>query len=220
MSTYTPWGVAQSVRRIRRGIRQVSTAGHGGVMVSKRLAEKFLPKTVLARSIKYGNTYCFEEDCEWRWVAVCLCPELSSFSYEELLFETAGMAVRYDEQDVFVSACLMAGVGEASARKYMKEYIQTEVVESVRRGVLELADEYERTGKLQWVEPLNTFIVDVANLFRAEGVTAASPREEIYSVGLNLLSGKMSEAYSKFVNNGGFSYDVRHFCPVYYFTAA
>jgi hypothetical protein len=65
MSTYSIWGEAQTVDHLCRGVRSVSTASHGGLLVSKRFAEKHIPKKVLANIPFEQNCYQFEEDCAY-----------------------------------------------------------------------------------------------------------------------------------------------------------
>lgn len=65
MAISTPWGSAQSVHHIAHGIRSVSTAGHGGVLVSPT-KNKLIPEYMRHESGAY------EEDCDWCKVAVAL----------------------------------------------------------------------------------------------------------------------------------------------------
>lgn len=58
MATSTPWGVSQSVTQIARGIRSVSTAGHGGVLLSPT-------KNLLIPEYMRIDAGAYEEDCEW-----------------------------------------------------------------------------------------------------------------------------------------------------------
>jgi hypothetical protein len=57
------WGIIQREFRVCRGLRFVSTASHGGWLVSQKFAEKHLPAEVVAKGTVYGNYVCFEEDC-------------------------------------------------------------------------------------------------------------------------------------------------------------
>lgn len=61
----TPWGASQNVTKIRRGVISVMTAGHGGIGVSKALAEKTMPYEALHQNFGYCQSgyYWFEEDC-------------------------------------------------------------------------------------------------------------------------------------------------------------
>jgi len=67
MASNSPWGVVQHVSKTNfRGISFIDTAGHGGMRVSKGVAEYHVPKKILAKeAIFYGNYYYFEEDCTW-----------------------------------------------------------------------------------------------------------------------------------------------------------
>jgi hypothetical protein len=63
----TPWGTSQQVETIARGIHWVSTAGHGGLMVSAGVAEKVLSQQAIkvAHPGRCGGYVCFEEDCSY-----------------------------------------------------------------------------------------------------------------------------------------------------------
>jgi len=63
----TPWGQSQSVETITRGIRWVTTAGHGGLMVSAGIAAKVLSHRAIEHAFpgKHGGYVCFEEDCSY-----------------------------------------------------------------------------------------------------------------------------------------------------------
>lgn len=58
----TPWDESQSVATLDDGILQVSTAGHGGIMVHKT-ALHTLPANIRKAGIQFGEWLCFEEDC-------------------------------------------------------------------------------------------------------------------------------------------------------------
>jgi hypothetical protein len=63
--SYSPWGKIQNKLDIAAGIKFVSTAGHGGLMISEKLAIKNLPQIALKEGILYSGYYCFEEDCAY-----------------------------------------------------------------------------------------------------------------------------------------------------------
>lgn len=63
MATSTPWGVAQSVQQITQGIRSVSTAGHGGILVAPT-------KNALIPEYMRCEDGAYEEDCDWAIPAV------------------------------------------------------------------------------------------------------------------------------------------------------
>ena len=75
MATSTIWGTAQSVDHLCRGVRVVSTASHGGMLVSKGFAEKHIPKEVLEHTPFQSDCYQFEEDSEIS-VPMFFVPEL------------------------------------------------------------------------------------------------------------------------------------------------
>ena len=59
----TPWGPAQTVTDLGRGIFSVSTAGHGGVFVPASLLS-LIPTKEQAYAEKWsGSRSWFEEDC-------------------------------------------------------------------------------------------------------------------------------------------------------------
>lgn len=64
MATSTIWGAAQSVENLCRGVRLVSTARHGGLLVAKGFAKKHIPQSVLDKIPFRDNYYQFEEDCD------------------------------------------------------------------------------------------------------------------------------------------------------------
>lgn len=67
--TNSPWGAVQTAREICPGAWDVSTEGHGGIKLDRRLNAKMPP---CARSD--GGWY--EEDCEWSLPIMCL-PEVA-----------------------------------------------------------------------------------------------------------------------------------------------
>lgn len=59
----SPWGRIQDSTTIKRGVRFVETAGHGGLMVAPGLAKKELSQAAQDLAERYGKYLCFEEDC-------------------------------------------------------------------------------------------------------------------------------------------------------------
>jgi len=62
MSRHTPWGAAQHVINHCRGFSTVSTASHGGMMVSIGAAKKYLTEAARSRALVHGDYFCFEVD--------------------------------------------------------------------------------------------------------------------------------------------------------------
>jgi hypothetical protein len=58
----TPWGPAQSVLEIARGVRWVHTAGHGGLGVASGLARKQLTPAARRHGALMGGYFWYEED--------------------------------------------------------------------------------------------------------------------------------------------------------------
>lgn len=64
MPRSTPWGASQNVIPLTRGFAWVSTASHGGIMVSEGQAKKHLSDAALKYGIPHNGYYCFEEDAD------------------------------------------------------------------------------------------------------------------------------------------------------------
>ncbi len=84
--TQTPWGPAQTVKRVADGIWTLDTSGHGGYYVAPMLR---LQMPAGLASIK---TYCgapgwYEEDCDWAIVAAAF-PQHFSAQHRYFAFET------------------------------------------------------------------------------------------------------------------------------------
>lgn len=62
---YSLWGKIEHSFPLVRGVRLVLTSGHGGIIVSKKFAEKNLSESALKRGVVYGNYYSYEEDCDF-----------------------------------------------------------------------------------------------------------------------------------------------------------
>ncbi len=60
----TPWGKAQECLEIAKGVFEVSTAGHGGVMIREELAEHMLSPEALEIGFVENGYHCFEEDAD------------------------------------------------------------------------------------------------------------------------------------------------------------
>lgn len=61
----TPWGRSQTSDRIDMGVTRVSTARHGGLMISAGYAEKYLSREARDKGLRHGLYYAYEEDCLW-----------------------------------------------------------------------------------------------------------------------------------------------------------
>jgi hypothetical protein len=65
----TPWGKADSQRVVYEAhgsrVWRVSTPGHGGMMMSRRLARRMLSRKAYSIGCEWGDWLTFEEDCEW-----------------------------------------------------------------------------------------------------------------------------------------------------------
>ncbi len=61
----SPWGKVQHEEKHQRGVTWVTTASHGGYMISIGFAKKFLSLAAQSRGLRYGGYLCYEEDCLW-----------------------------------------------------------------------------------------------------------------------------------------------------------
>ena len=61
---YSQWGEVQTCETLCPGAYSVSTAGHGGVMVHRDLADKVFRKEAKECGFAEGVYLCFEEDCD------------------------------------------------------------------------------------------------------------------------------------------------------------
>ena len=59
------WGEIQTKQQLAPGVVNVTTAGHGGIIVDKRVANNFLSKEAKKEAKFINNLYHFEEDCDW-----------------------------------------------------------------------------------------------------------------------------------------------------------
>lgn len=68
----SPWGQSQQTTKIIRGLNYISTAGHGGFMISKSIMKMFHPALKLASIYggMFGSYTCFEEDVEFAAVMI------------------------------------------------------------------------------------------------------------------------------------------------------
>ena len=66
---FSPWGGIQHSSVIARGLKAVSTAGHGGYMVTQKFADKYLSNACKKRALEYSNYLCYEEDCDYAILA-------------------------------------------------------------------------------------------------------------------------------------------------------
>ncbi len=60
----TPWGKADGVREIMRGVRWVNTPGHGGLGVAKGVADKLLSSAARRLGNYMGGYFWYEEDVQ------------------------------------------------------------------------------------------------------------------------------------------------------------
>ncbi len=61
---YSPWGKVQTSKQLCEDVYQVSTAGHGGVMVLRTAVDKLLSPAAQQYGFVDGPWHCYEEDCD------------------------------------------------------------------------------------------------------------------------------------------------------------
>ena len=66
---YSPWGGIQHSSVIAKGMKAVVTASHGGYMVTKTFADKYLSESCKKQGDVYYNYLCYEEDCAYAVLA-------------------------------------------------------------------------------------------------------------------------------------------------------
>jgi len=71
MATATPWGLSQDSTKIAVGIRNYTTAGHGGIHLSKKR------NAIVPEYVRNENGW-YEEDCEWAIPAVVFPEEFEA----------------------------------------------------------------------------------------------------------------------------------------------
>ncbi len=61
----TIWGEIQTSHQLAVGVIDVTTAGHGGIIVDKSVADKYLSSEAKKVADFKNGCYHFEEDCDW-----------------------------------------------------------------------------------------------------------------------------------------------------------
>lgn len=85
---YTPWGDADHIQHLERGIFMASTPGHGGYYVPPEVRKDWTP--CLRDAETCGGPGWFEEDCDWAILALAMpdvcnpdgTPHLSPFELD------------------------------------------------------------------------------------------------------------------------------------------
>jgi hypothetical protein len=125
----TPWGKSQSITKIQFGVSWVSTAGHGGLMVSAGQAEKLFDSKVIDTAYpgRFAGYVCFEEDCSYA-VAFLAHPEWKRYLDKLSLAEW--------ENSVFDSDSYMGRAKSESVPKLQAEIAKTD--EQIRADMAEI----------------------------------------------------------------------------------
>lgn len=59
----TPWGKADTVHKLMKGVIEVGTPTHGGILVGRAVARKLLSPQAQCIGFSWGQYLAFEEDC-------------------------------------------------------------------------------------------------------------------------------------------------------------
>ena len=92
--SYSPWGNIQECETLCPGVYSVSTPGHGGIMVRRKLAEKIFRKEAMGCGFVEGGYLCFEEDCD---AQVALRELMDKKMIQAPVNERFGPGAEYDE---------------------------------------------------------------------------------------------------------------------------
>ena len=92
--TTSPWGQPQDVENIAEGIDWISTASHGGYILSP---ERFAEMPEALRSGLWAGERAFEEDCDWCRVQLAFSEEM--LAYERRTHGDDAGAKRYLEHN-------------------------------------------------------------------------------------------------------------------------
>lgn len=98
MGPSTPWGKAQGSYRLARGVIFYYTAGHGGMKVSKRIAEKYMTEYARKHCINRYGAYWYEEDCDINLPLYELSMNLPGFADKALEFSKSATKERLEER--------------------------------------------------------------------------------------------------------------------------
>ena len=122
---YSPWGAIQHETKFARGLSKIYTASHGGIKVSKNLAEKYPLLMEVIRKSGYSfyqnGYYYFEEDCDYVFPTIIFCDII----YEKTNYET--FKERYPTVNDYRKHLF------SSARNYMPEVMEKYYGKEVRK---------------------------------------------------------------------------------------
>jgi hypothetical protein len=114
----TPWGQAQSITKIATGIIIVSTAGHGGLMIGKGVAKKYLSPEAIHMGMEYGSYLCYEEDV----------------AYTIPLYDSEALLKLVNDKHVFTKE-VSKGDLEKTLQDYYPKYFDAEYKAKAKRAI-------------------------------------------------------------------------------------
>jgi hypothetical protein len=85
---YSPWGAICTATQEKPGIWFVTTASHGGYMLSQQRYDA-LPATIKAIA-PYAAPLCYEEDADWALVVLAFGDEFDQQTYRDALATIRG----------------------------------------------------------------------------------------------------------------------------------
>lgn len=179
MATSTPWGLAQKVTNIARGIRSVSTAGHGGVLVSPT-------KNAMVPEYMRKESGAYEEDCEWAIPAIVFEAEwrawanTTSWTTGDFQMECAWNSLKNWNPDAyhkFTGKTLEIGESYVNDERILKEKVRESYIVSGAWG--------------DWQEGVPKGMIGVLAQRNSDGnqIYGFVPKEE-YKTRKNLVVGK------------------------------
>jgi len=111
----SPWGLVDSCRELAPGVFQVSTPGHGGLMVFAEVELSERARTLNRYGGVFGGYYCYEEDCEWA---------LPIFEHPE--WDAVNWSWRHPDLTAEQAAECVKAEAEQTLRHWMREYFAGE----------------------------------------------------------------------------------------------
>lgn len=134
---YSPWGGIQVSSILAKGFKAVSTAGHGGYMVTSTFAAKYLTVPCVKRAFPYGNYLCYEEDCDYAIVLYDL------LLHHKDIFESKIIGEKYTFEETMTSlkeiiSCYnpdyLFEIGETPSEEQYNRYLESREIEEMRRS--------------------------------------------------------------------------------------
>jgi|GEM_PF-3412546 len=98
----TPWGNSQDRKSYGRGFNWVSTASHGGFMLTVPAAYSSLTLAAISRGERWGKYICFEEDCDASMVIFECVKTQGDFAPDSKAFDQLRKSLSYWRPDYLI----------------------------------------------------------------------------------------------------------------------